>query len=180
MSISIQFRYLPVDAISPNPLRPRSQISRGSLLSLADSIRRLGILHPLLVGKTAAGHQLISGERRLRAAKLAGLDEVPVVIRKISSNRELALLSLAENIHREELNLIDQAKILNHARQNFKMELAEIADLTGLESEKLEIVLKTLDLPEEIKQKHLEGELDNTQLQKILLHEDPLEALYEI
>lgn len=176
----MQFSHLSVDSISPNPLRPRTRIAREKLLTLADSIRRLGILHPLLVGKTAAGHQLISGERRLRAAKLAGLDKVPVVIREISSNRELALLSLAENIHREELNLIDQAKILKHAQENFKMEVEEIADSTGLETEELEKVLRVLDLPEKVKQKHLDGRLSNEKLYQLLNQPDLTQSLHEI
>jgi len=165
----LEFDYLTVESISPNPLRPRTRIPRDSLLTLADSIRRLGVLHPLLVGKTAAGLQLIAGERRLRAAKLAGLEEVPVVIREISSNRELALLSLAENIHREELNLIDQAKILKHAQENFKMEMEEIAQATGLEGEELSQIVEALDLPEEIKKAYLKGEITSERLWRVLV-----------
>lgn len=176
----LEFSYLPINSIAPNPLRPRTQIPRSSLLALADSIRRLGILNPLLVGKTAAGYQLISGERRLRAAKLAGLEKVPAVIRKVSSHRELALFSVAENIHREDLNLIDQARILAYAQKNFRLEIDEIAELVGISPEEISRIISILDLPEEVKQKYLAGKLTRDQLLQILNSPNLVEALHEI
>ena len=132
MSTFVKFDYLSIGGLSPNPLRPRTHMSQASLLSLADSIRRFGVLTPIVVAETAAGNQIIAGERRWRAAKLAGLDEVPVVVYRVQSNHDLALLSLVENIHRDDLNLLDQAQTLERMVQQFRMELEEIAETIGL------------------------------------------------
>ena len=90
---------LPIDALRPNPNQPRIEFDEASLRSLSDSIRRYGILQPLTVRRTDEGYELIAGERRLRAAKLAGLREVPCLLAR-SSEEESALLALIENLQR--------------------------------------------------------------------------------
>ena len=101
---------VPVNAIAPNPKQPRTQFDDEALASLAASIREVGILQPLVVRRTADSRfELIAGERRLRAAKAAGLATVPVVLRD-SEDADLLREALIENIHREDLNPIEQAE----------------------------------------------------------------------
>ena len=94
------------DVISPNPLQPRGAISAASLKSLAESIKANGVLEPLVVADTPAGYQIIAGERRWRAAKIAGLTTVPAIIKKVNQ-REMLVLSIVENLHREDLNVLE-------------------------------------------------------------------------
>ena len=99
---------LPIDALRPNPNQPRIEFDEASLRSLSDSIRRYGILQPLTVRRTDEGYELIAGERRLRAAKLAGLREVPCLLAR-SSEEESALLALIENLQRRDLHYLEEA-----------------------------------------------------------------------
>jgi ParB family chromosome partitioning protein len=94
-----RFVELDHDAISPNPLQPRGSIAPDSIKELADSIRANGILEPLVVADTPAGFQIIAGERRWRAAKVAGLKKVPAIIKKVNQ-REMLVLSFVENLQR--------------------------------------------------------------------------------
>jgi ParB family chromosome partitioning protein len=99
---------IPIDAISPNPQQPRSDIDSSNLTELADSIRIHGIIQPLIVSKDegTGNYTLIAGERRLRAAQIAGLIKIPAVIRSVSEHQQL-LLALIENIQREDLNPLE-------------------------------------------------------------------------
>ena len=97
---------LPIDALRPNPKQPRIEFDEASLRSLSDSIRRYGILQPLTVRRTDEGYELIAGERRLRAAKIAGLREVPCLLAR-SSEEESALLALIENLQRRDLHYLE-------------------------------------------------------------------------
>lgn len=99
---------LSVDALRPNPNQPRVEFDEDSLRALSDSIRRYGILQPLTVRRTDEGYELIAGERRLRAAKLAGLREVPCLLAR-SSEEESALLALVENLQRRDLHYLEEA-----------------------------------------------------------------------
>ena len=99
---------LPIDALRPNPNQPRIEFDEASLRSLSDSIRRYGILQPLTVRRTDEGYELIAGERRLRAAKLAGLRAVPCLLAR-SSEEESALLALIENLQRRDLHYLEEA-----------------------------------------------------------------------
>ena len=103
-----QFFLCPVAAIEPNPNQPRQRFLAHELDELADSVREKGILTPLLVNKTEAGYQLIAGERRWRAAQMAGLERVPVVVKDVTPSESLEL-ALIENIQRKDLNPIEEA-----------------------------------------------------------------------
>lgn len=170
------FRYLSIDSLSPNPLRPRMSMPREPLLKLADSIRKYGVLTPLLVGETPAGFQLIAGERRLKAAKLAGLREIPCIIVKISPD-EMAILALVENIQRKDLNLLEQAGLLQKMQQEFNLTIREIGEAVGLPTGELEEWLKVLELPNKIKSAYLAGKIDNAQLLELSRLDNPLEIL---
>lgn len=170
------FRYLPIEQLAPNPLRPRTSMPRESLLKLADSIRKYGVLTPLLVGETPAGFQIIAGERRFKAAKLAGLREVPCVIVIVKPD-EIAVLALVENVQRKDLNLLEQAGMLQKMQAEFKLTLQEIGEMIGLPLEELEEWLKALELPNKIKSAYLAGKIDNVQLLELCQLDNPLEIL---
>ena len=102
-------RELPVGEIGPNPFQPRTRFDDAALKELAASIKATGVLQPVLVRRHADGYQLVAGERRLRAAQLAGLEKIPAILRAVD-DREMMELALIENVQREDLNPIDEAK----------------------------------------------------------------------
>src|ERR687893_477328 len=104
----LRFEEVPVSAIRPNTHQPRRHFSKESIAELAASIREVGILQPLVIRSTETGFELIAGERRLRAAKEAGLDRVPVLIRQAETNEAMEL-ALVENLQREDLNPLEAA-----------------------------------------------------------------------
>ena len=127
----------PVGEISPNPRQPRSTWSESELADLAASIREHGLIQPLIVTKSAAGYTLIAGERRWRAARLAGLETVPVIVKE-TTPQEMLELAIIENIQREDLNAIEEAQ----AYQQLMDEFCARARQMGAE-------LTIKDLPEE-------------------------------
>ncbi len=124
---------VPIDEIRSNPLQPRTQFPSPELRELADSIRRHGILQPLLVTEVDEGYELIAGERRLRAARLAGLDEVPVIVRRspVTGPREQLELSLIENLQRADLNPIEEARALKRLSDEFAYTQDQVAQTLG-------------------------------------------------
>ena len=102
-------RSVAVENLAPNPCQPRSMISDEGIISLAESIRRCGVLQPIPVRRAGDRYEIVAGERRWRAAKAAGLAEVPVIVRE-ATDEEMLELALIENIQREDLNAIDRAK----------------------------------------------------------------------
>ena len=122
--------FLPAKAIQPNPHQPRQVFSEESLTQLSDSIRRHGILQPLSVRRTAAGYQLIAGERRLRAGILAGLTEVPCILMQMD-NRESSVVALVENLQRQDLDFIETAQGIQALMANHGMSQEQIAQLLG-------------------------------------------------
>jgi ParB family chromosome partitioning protein len=138
-----------IDEIIANQYQPRRDFQDQPLEELAQSIRENGIIQPLVVRKTAQGYQLIAGERRLRAAKLAGLKQVPVVIRR-STDREALELALIENIQRENLNCIDEALAYFQLMQDFSLTQEEVAARVGKDRATVANHLRLLRLPEAI------------------------------
>jgi len=145
--------------IEPNPYQPRREFSEAELASLAESLREHGMLQPLLVTKreieTPSGldvrYQLIAGERRLRAAKMAGLREVPVIVRTAETpEREKLLLALVENVQREDLNPIDRARGFERLIADFNLMQKEVAERVGKSREVVANALRLLRLPAEI------------------------------
>ena len=106
--LDTQVRWLPVEQIAPNPHQPRREFAPGPLAELAESIRRHGIIQPLSVRRSADGWELIAGERRLRAAKLAGLQTVPCLEMQVDK-QDSAILALIENIQRRDLHYLEEA-----------------------------------------------------------------------
>lgn len=119
-----------VEEIQANPQQPRREFDPQALEDLAQSIRTNGVIQPLIVRKVAQGYELIAGERRLRAARLAGLSRVPVVIRR-STDRESLQLALIENIQRQDLSCIEEAQAYQHLLEDFTLTQEEIALQAG-------------------------------------------------
>jgi ParB family chromosome partitioning protein len=144
--------------IDPNPLQPRHHFQDERLAELAQSIRENGIIQPLVVRKTDDRYQLIAGERRLRAAKLAGVEQVPVVVREIAEDRLLEI-TLIENIQREDLNPIETAQAFARLGQELNLDAGLIGRRTGKDRTTVINFLRLLQLPADIQQFVTEGKL---------------------
>jgi ParB family chromosome partitioning protein len=142
---------LPVDLIDPNPLQPRRLFQSERLVELAQSIRTNGIVQPLVVRRMGERYQLIAGERRWRAAKLAEIRDLPVVIRDIPDDRLLEI-SLIENIQREDLNPIETAHAFARLGEELKLTPEEIGLRTGKDRSTITNFLRLLQLPEDLQQ----------------------------
>ena len=152
--------WIEVEKIKPNPYQPRKEFNQEALNALAESIRQYGVLQPLVVtrqersksdGGIAVEYELIAGERRLRAAKIAGVAQVPVVIRTGEDNNLMKLeLAIIENLQREDLNPVDRAKAFQRFVDEFNYKHIEIAKKIGKSREYVSNSLRLLTLPEEI------------------------------
>lgn len=144
---------LHVNAIQPNAFQPRKDFSPESLEELAQSIRAQGVLQPVIVrtSKKGSSYELIAGERRWRAVQLAGLQEIPAIIRDLSDKESLEL-ALIENVQREDLNAMEQAVALDQLQSNFQATQQELADRTGLSRSHVANLLRLLHLPEGIQE----------------------------
>jgi ParB family transcriptional regulator, chromosome partitioning protein len=149
---------LPVDSIDPNPLQPRRLFRTERLEELAQSIRANGIVQPLVVRRAGARYQLVAGERRWRAAKLAGLHDVPVAIREIP-DEQLLEISLIENIQREDLNPIETAQAFARLSTELALSPELIGQRTGKDRSTIVNFLRLLQLPEDLQQLVAEGRL---------------------
>jgi ParB family chromosome partitioning protein len=146
------FLEVPVNAIAPNPKQPRTHFDDEALAGLATSIREVGILQPLVVRRTRDGrYEVIAGERRLRAAKAAGLPVVPVVLRD-SGDEELLRDALIENIHREDLNPIEQAEAFKALLGDLGLKQEELADRVGVSRSHIANTIRLLGLPLDVQQ----------------------------
>src|SRR4030043_1498016 len=119
-----------INQLQPNPLQPRGSITPESLQDLVDSIKEHGILEPIVVAHTPAGYQIIAGERRWRAAKLAGLEMVPVIIKETSPKGMLEM-ALVENVQRTDLNPIERARAFERLMAEFGLSSSEVAIRIG-------------------------------------------------
>jgi len=147
---------LEVNQLQANPLQPRGSITPESLVDLVDSIREHGILEPLVVAKTPAGYQIIAGERRWRASKLAGLTHVPVIVRETSPKGMLEM-ALVENVQRVDLNALDRAKGFERLMNEFGLTTSEIAVRIGKSVAYVSNSIRLLSLPDALKDGLLSG-----------------------
>lgn len=141
---------LDISLLQANPLQPRGVISPDSLNELVESIKEQGILEPLVVAKTPAGYQLIAGERRWRAARVIGLEKVPVVI-KDATPREMLEMSIVENVQREDLNPIEKALAYKRLIDEFGLGTNEVAKRVGKSAPAVSNTIRLLSLPDAIK-----------------------------
>ncbi len=153
------FRFVAIDEIVPNPRQPRVHFDPEELDALADSLRRYGLLQPLVVTKRSiGGYELLSGERRLRASKIAGLTTVPVVIREAQDNQKLEI-ALIENIQRQDLNPIERAQSYRILIEEFELTQEEAGERLGVARSIIANTLRYLDLSAEAQQSLTEGRI---------------------
>lgn len=141
--------YLRTDELQPNPVQPRTVFDESSLAELAESIRSYGILHPLTVRRRAGRYELVAGERRLRAAKLAGLREVPCVLMDVNME-DAGLIALIENLQRKDLDFIEEANGIRQLIRMFGMSQEEAARRLGKSQSAVANKLRLLKLPEDL------------------------------
>jgi len=168
--------HIEADKIVPNPYQPRKEFDEEALMELANSIREFGILHPLVVTKlerqtdfgTEVEYQLISGERRLRASKLVGLERVPAIIKKAPSERERLELAIIENIQRENLNPIETARAYAKLQDQFGLTQREVAVRVGKSRESVANAVRLLNLPTKIQDSISMGQINESQARLLL------------
>ncbi|KND49487.1 MAG: chromosome partitioning protein, ParB family [Parcubacteria bacterium C7867-008] len=174
--------WVPTDRIQPNPYQPRREFDEDRLKALAESIRQYGVLQPLVVTRTEvetlsgglqSSYELIAGERRLRASKLIGLKEVPVVIRVGEQSDSVKLeLAIIENVQREDLNSIDRAKALAQLAAEFGLSHGEIGAKVGRSREYVSNSIRLLLLPEAIQQAVVDKEITEGHARALLMLND--------
>ncbi len=157
-------RELAIDELAPGRFQPRRQPAESGLAELADSIREQGILQPLVVRPRAAGasparYEIVAGERRWRAAKLAGLANVPVIVRELDDQSALAV-ALIENLQREDLNPLDQAESLARLAREFELTHEQVARAVGRSRASVSNLLRLLDLHDSVKAMLASGDID--------------------
>lgn len=140
---------VPLDKIDPNPTQPRVEFQPAQLQELADSIRVHGVIQPLIVRQNGERYELIAGERRWRASRLAGLTDVPVVVHEAANDRLLEL-ALIENIQREDLNAIETAQAFDRLAKEFQLSHEEIGRRTGKDRATITNLIRLLKLPKDI------------------------------
>ncbi len=171
--------WVEIDRIKPNPFQPRRTFDEAALASLAESIRQYGVLQPLTVTRKeierpgegiSVEYELIAGERRLRAAKLAGLVQVPVVIRSGEDDDRMKLeLAIIENLQREDLNALDRARAFERLVSEFGLKHIEIGKRVGKSREYVSNTLRILMLPKEMQEALAAGEISEGHTRPLLM-----------
>ena len=156
-----------IETITANPYQPRRIFDEEKLRELADSIKEFGIVQPLVVRKKGEAFELVAGERRLRAAKLAGLANVPVVIKDYDDTKMMEI-ALIENIQRHDLNPIEEAQGLRRLMSEFKLTQEQVAEKVGRSRVAVTNILRLLNLPQEIQNEIINGTLTMGQAKQLL------------
>jgi len=174
--------WIEVDKITPNPQQPRRSFHEGQLQDLADSIRQYGVLQPLTVtrnevvrddGGLSVIYELIAGERRLRASKIAGLGQVPVIIRSGEDTDQMKLeIAIIENIQREDLNPIDRARAFSQLVKDFGFKHGQVGKKVGKSREYVSNSLRLLSMPEDIQDAITEGKMTEGHARPLLMLSD--------
>ncbi|HHE72769.1 MAG TPA: ParB/RepB/Spo0J family partition protein, partial [Chloroflexi bacterium] len=151
-------RHVPIEMIVPNPHQPRTRIDAEELQTLAASIREHGVIQPLVVTRGEDGYQLVAGERRWRAAKLAGLTEVPAIIKEVAP-REMLELALVENIQRADLNPLEEAQAYRHLVEDFGLSQSEVARRVGRSRPTINNLLRLLSASPGVQQALLDEQI---------------------
>ncbi len=171
-----------INSLEPNPLQPRGLISSESLAELSDSIREHGVLEPLVVAKTPAGYQIVAGERRWRAAKLAGLPKVPVIIKE-TSPRGMLEMAIVENVQRQDLNPLERAQAYKRLMDEFGLTNGDIAQRVAKSPAYISNTIRLLTLPDALKDALMSGQTTEGHVRALSALEDPrmvIEAYKEV
>lgn len=163
-----------ITQIEPNREQPRKNFDEDALQELADSIKQFGLLQPILVQDRKSHYEIIAGERRWRAAKLAGLKEVPVIIRDYT-NQEIVEISLIENIQREDLNPIEEAQAYKRLLTEFNLKQDEVAERVSKSRTAVTNSMRLLKLCDEVQQMIIDDMLSTGHARALISIEDPEE-----
>lgn len=177
------FLEVPIEKVTSNPQQPRHNFDEKELQELADSIKKHGIIQPLVVAKIAPDqYELIAGERRLKASRLAGLKMVPVIVREESGEREKLELALVENIQRHDLGVLEEARAYKKLIEEFDLTQEDVADKVGKSRSAVANKVRLLGLPIEIQRALSEGKITEGHARSILAIENPEKqrALFEM
>lgn len=181
MSENLSVFWVPIDSVDPNPFQPRHKFDDNKLIELSQSIKRYGVLQPLVVtrkeeslpgGDISIRYQLIAGERRLRASKLANLREVPVVVRQDVDDSVKLELAIIENLQREDLTPIDRARAFKQLHESFSLKHSEISEKIGRSREYISNSIRLLNLPMLIIEALQAGKLSEGHARSLLMLEN--------
>jgi len=175
-SLQQGYRMIPIADISPNPYQPRAGIDEADIKELAAPIKEKGIIEPVIVKKAGKKYILAAGERRLRAARVAGLKEIPAVIRDLT-DQDLLEIGLIENLHRKDLNPVEEAIAYDELNKKFGMTHERIAQLVGKDRSTITNTLRILGLPEKVKRYLKEGKLTSGHARALLGVQDEIRLL---
>ena len=163
-----------ITKVEPNREQPRKKFDEDALMELADSIKQFGLLQPILVQDRKTHYEIIAGERRWRAAKIAGLKEVPVIIRNLT-DREIVEISLIENIQREDLNPIEEAQAYKRLLTEFNLKQDEVAERVSKSRTAVTNSMRLLKLCDEVQKMVIEGMISTGHARALIMIEDPEE-----
>ncbi|RPI15344.1 MAG: ParB/RepB/Spo0J family partition protein [Ignavibacteriae bacterium] len=169
--------FLEVEKIKTNPYQPREEFEEEALQELADSIKQKGVIQAITVRKVDDGYELLSGERRLRASKMAGLERIPAFILDVTSPEDLLEISLIENIQRKDLNALEVAQGYQRLIDECNLRQEDVAERVGKSRSAITNYLRLLKLPEEIKQSIRKGEISEGHARSILAAENAEEQI---
>ena len=155
---SDEVREIPVNEVRPNPYQPRKTFNEDALNELAESIKNYGVFQPIIVKKSIKGYDLIAGERRLRASRIAGMEKIPAIVKEFT-DEQMREISLLENIQRENLTAIELAWAYKGIIDNLDITQEDLAKKIGKSRSHITNTLGLLNLPEEVQKKILDGEI---------------------
>lgn len=167
-----QVKEVAITKIRPNPYQPRREFDEAALQELADSIKEHGIISPLIVRKSIKGYELVAGERRLRAAKEAGLAKVPILMKEYT-DQQLMEIALIENLQREDLNPLEEAEAYEKLIKHYSYTQEELAKKLGKSRPHVSNILRLLQLPDKVKQLVTQGALSMGHARALVTVEDP-------
>ncbi|WP_456325510.1 ParB/RepB/Spo0J family partition protein [Desulfonauticus submarinus] len=173
-SKDLEIIFLDLTLISPNPKQPRQNFNSESLQELAKSIKSEGVLQPILVRPVGDRYEIVAGERRFRASQLVGLEKIPAIVKNLE-DKEALLLALIENIHREDLNPIEQARALSKLKEEFQLSQEELAQKVNLSRSQVANLLRLLSLPEHIQKLIEAGKLSAGHGRTLASLKDPVQ-----
>ena len=159
--------YVPMDKIAANPSQPRKYFKDEALEELSGSLKEYGVLQPILLRDDGKAYTIIAGERRYKAAKLAGLEKIPAIIKTMDS-REVALIALVENVQREDLNFLEEARAYKRLMDDFGLTQIEIAEKMNKKQSTISNKIRLLSLPDEIQSSILENNLTERHARALL------------
>ncbi|HEX7937967.1 MAG TPA: ParB/RepB/Spo0J family partition protein [Gemmatimonadaceae bacterium] len=175
-ALSSEYQRLPISTIRPNPYQPRREFGETELSELQASLKSSGLLQPVSVRRTAHGYELISGERRLRAATRLGWTDIPAIVRDVD-DRTLLTLALVENLQRADLNAVDEAKGYLRLSEEFGFTHAQIAEAVGKDRTSITTSLRILQLPQSILDIVARGQLSAGHARALVSIDDDRRAL---